>query len=187
MLLTETIESINQQLIDLFGLDTSTGRAVWRVVWSEDQYEKRLVETTKEGLFLLTPMVMEVPKYRQWIHEKYVLERLVIVPDINKNELPTQKMSYEPIFVFERRNGTYLPPKLEVCKIVVDTLYAAQGKRSLAKYKDPDSGQDPVEVKRARVDKIMEELFSDETDVSDALTRQEGIIVPSNYDTKKES
>jgi hypothetical protein len=186
MELTERIESINRQLIDLFGIDTITGRAIWRIVWSENQFEKRLIDTTPEGLFLLTSIVMEVPKYRQWIKEKYVLERLVIVPDINQNELPVSKLSYEPIFVFENARGEYLPPKMEVCKIVIDTVYAAQGKSSLAKYKDPDSdSKDPqvaLAMQRARADAIMEELFSDETNISDALARKEGIIVPRNYD-----
>lgn len=188
MELTERIESINQQLIDLFGIDTSTGRPIWRVVWSEDQFEKRMVNTTPEGLLLLTPIAMEVPKYRQWIHEKYVLERLVVVPETDREELLASKLSYEPIFVFMNGQGDYLPPRVEICKIVVDTVYAAQGKTSLAKYKDPDSdAKDALVRQRARVDAIMEEVFGNETDVSDALTRQEGIVVPNTYHTKKES
>jgi hypothetical protein len=42
MELTEKIESINNQLIELYGIDTITGQAMWRVVWSEDQFEHRL-------------------------------------------------------------------------------------------------------------------------------------------------
>ena len=187
MELTERIESINQQLIDLFGIDTLSGISIWRVVWSEDQFEKRLMNTTDAGILLLTPEVREVPKYRQWIREKYVLERLVLVPETNRDELPTQKVSYEPIFVFESGRGDYLPPRIDVCKFVVDTIYAAQGKKSLAKYKDPDSNSEEARAnQRMRVDTLMEELFGDETDISDALTRQEGIVVPQSYD-KKES
>jgi len=178
MELSEPIALINQQLIDLFSIDIITGQAIWRVVWSEDQLEKRLVETSDSGLFLLSPQVRVVPKYRQWIKEKYVLERLVLIPEINKDELPTQKISYEPIFVFMDKDNNYLPPKIEVCKLVIDTVYAAQGKTSLAKYKDPDT---TPEAYRARIDKTYNELFGEETNVSDALAYGEGITVPHNY------
>ena len=100
MELTETIDSMNRQLVDLFGIDTISGEAMWRVVWSEDQFEKRLMDVTDEGFQLLYPEVRLVPRYRQWIREKYVLERLTIVPEINAEELPTSKLTYESMWVF---------------------------------------------------------------------------------------
>jgi hypothetical protein len=178
MELTESIALINQQLIDLFSIDIITGKSIWRVVWSEDQFEKRAINTTEAGLLLPFDVVREVPKYRQWVKEKYVLERLVLVPEMNRDELPTQKISYEPIFVFMDKEGNYLPPKIEVCKLVIDTVYAAQGKSSLAKYKDPDANP---EAYRARIEETYNELFGEETDVSDALAYGEGVTVPHNY------
>jgi hypothetical protein len=180
---TESIKSLNLQLINEYGIDSITGRAIWRIVFSEDQYEKRLGtydDYTPGGIYIRTVTeVREVPKYKQWIHEKYLLERLVIVPEQNQDELPVSKLSYEPIFVFENRGGEYLPPKFEICKIVVDTIYAAQGKKSLAKYKDPEANkEESLALRRMRIDNIMEELFGDETDIGDALTYKEGIIVP---------
>lgn len=172
MELTEKIESINQSLIDLFGIDTLSGSPIWRVVWSEDQLEKRLMEYTDSGLQLITPEVREVPKYRQWIKERYVLERLVLIPSVNEKELPSSKISYEPMFVFENNKGDYLPPKLLVAKIVVDTVYAAMGKSNLAKYKDPDTS---IESWNERIAKTQEELFGNETDITDALAYGEGI------------
>lgn len=191
MELTEKIETINQQLIDHFGVDSITGQPIWRVVWSEDQYEKRLMDVTDSGLMLLVPEIREVPKYRQWVEKKYVLERLVLVPEQNIRELPAQKMSYEPMFVFEDKHQRYLPPNFEVSKIVVDTVYAALGKTSLAKYKDPDSDcVDPeiaIAKKKARVDSIYNELFGDESDIGDSLVYGQGISVPHNYRKTKES
>lgn len=184
MELTESIKSLNNQLIDLYGLDTNTGKAIWRIVWSEDQFEKRLMEVTNEGLLLLTPEIREVPKYRQWIKEKYVLERLVIVPDMNRIELGGLKQSYEPLFVFEDKNNNYLPPLMEVCKIVIDSIYAAQGKQSLAKYKEV-TGQDAIEARKKEIDEMADYIYSDETDISDALTRKEGIVVPNNFEREK--
>lgn len=191
MEINESVDSINNQLIDQFGIDTVTGLPIWRIVFSEDQFEKRLGtydDYTPTGIYLRTVTeVREVPKYRQWIHEKYVLERLVIVPGLNADELPTQKLSYEPIFVFQTGSGKYLPPKFEAAKLVIDTVYAAQGKGNLAKYKDPDAGlttEDLIEKKAAEIDRLQSELFGNESYVGDALAHNEAVIVPINYEKK---
>lgn len=186
MELTEPIDSINKQLVDLFGVDTVTGLPMWRVVWSEDQLEKRFGtydDFTREGIYLRTVTeVREVPKYRQWIQAKFVLERLTLIPIINKEELPTQQLSYEPMYVFENFKGEPLPPRVDVCKILIDTLYAGMGKSSLAKYKD-DYSQYTPEAQNARINALMEYLW-DPSDNADALVAGEGIVVPSTY--KKE-
>jgi hypothetical protein len=187
MELTESIESINQQLVDLFGIDTATGRSMFRVVWSEDQFEKRLTNTTPEGLLLLTPVVKELPKYKQWIKERYVLERLVIVPEINRDELPTSKLSYEPLWVFKGKDDCYVPPTLWACKFVIDTLYAAMGRQSLAKYVDEEA-KHPIEAREARITKLQEELFGDESGLSGKTMTGEAVAVPQSYETaQKES
>lgn len=178
MELTESIEAINQRLIDYFGIDTVTGLPIWRVVWSEDQLEKRKMDVTDSGLQLLFPEVREVPKYRQWIQEKYVLERLTVIPEVSANELPTSKLSYEPMFVFEDKNGNYLPPKTIVAKFVIDGVYSVMGKSSLHKYVDESI---TPEAKEKNFNDIYDYLYGDETSVSDSLGRKEGIVVPSNF------
>lgn len=177
MELTETIDTINNQLVSLFGEDFTTKQPIFRIVWSEDQFEKRLMDVTDEGLQLLTPNVRIVPKYRQWIHERYVLERLVIVPNMNIEELAGVKLSYEPLWIFETQLGVYLPPKLEVAKIVIDTMYAALGKKSMKKYVDPEA-ENPIEQKRLRIDKLQEEMFGNETSTGDSLAYKSGVTVP---------
>lgn len=172
----ESIESINNQLISLFGIDTVTGDPIWRVVWSEDQYEKRLMDVDDKGNELLQPEVRLVPKYRQWIIEKYVLERLVVIPEVNREELADKKISYEPIFPFRDKNGNALPPRIDVCKIVIDTIYAAMGKSSLAKYK---SGTEKELIERqASIKEIQDYLYGNESDVTDHLRYKTGVIVP---------
>ncbi len=179
MELTERVESLNRQLQDLYGIDTITGKPMFRIVWSEDQYEKRLTSFTPEGLQLLYPEVKELPKYKQWIKEKYVLERLVLIPDVNVAELPSEKMSYEPLWVFEDRHGNYLPPRLDAAKLVVDSVYAALGKSSLAKYKDEES---TPEGKAKRIQNLESELFGNESNVGDALAHKQAVIVPRNFE-----
>lgn len=162
MELTETVESINRQLIDLFGIDTITGLPIFRVVWSNNQLEKRLMDTTDTGIILLTPVVREVLKYKQWVRDKFILERLVLIPDVNQSELPAQKLSYEPLWVFQNSQGDPLPPALWACKFIIDTVYAAMGKRSLRKYVDVEE-QNPVEEREKRIAMLTEELFGDES------------------------
>ncbi len=187
MELAEPINSINQQLIDLFGLDTATGQPIFRVVWSEDQFEKRLTDRTDSGLELPFPVMRELPKYKQWIKERYVLERLVVVPEMNLRELAGIKLSYEPLWVFKGRNEEYIPPTLWACKFVIDTLYAAIGKQSLAKYVD-EAEKYPEEVKRERIKKLEEELFGDESSLLGRTVTGEAIVVPQSYETtQKES
>lgn len=177
MELTEPIQSINQQLIDLFGIDTISGLPIWRIVFSEDQFEKRLMSYTDSGLQLIHPEVRLVPKYRQWIQERYVLEQLIIIPEINTDELPSTKSTYEPIYIFETQLGEALPPKVQVAKFVIDSIYAAIGKSSLAKYIDDSIVEEDVK-------KLQNELFGNETEVGDALAYGQGVVVPHNY--KKE-
>lgn len=188
MELTETIESINLQLIDLYGIDTITGLPMWRVVWSEDQFEHRhgiYDDYTPGGLFIRrVEEVRYVPKYRQWIKNKYVLERLVVVPETNAGDLPATKLSYEPIYPFQTGSGEYLPPRVDACKFLIDNVLAAQGKGNLAKYKDPMSGLNSaelIEAKRQELDALEEELFGNETDTGDAMAHGQAIIVPRNY------
>lgn len=177
----EAIESLNQRLIDYFGMDTESERAIWRLSWSDFQYEQRLMRYTKEGLELLYPRVQEVPKY-PYIKSRWVLERLVLIPVLDQLELPVEQKSYEPMWIFETNKGEALPPKWEAIKHVVDCVYAAIGKHNMtARYPDPDSGKttkDLIEEERDRITRIQADLFGNETDTTDSLSLKEGIVVP---------
>ena len=155
------IKIINQRLIDYFGMDSLTSKPMWRIAWANDQYEKRLTKYTPEGFELIVPQVFELPKY-QWLKDRWILERLVLIPDVHVGELPTQKQSYECMWAFEDRNGNPLPPKYEACKFIIDAVYAAMGKKSLRKYVDAEE-KNPVEVKEERIKTLTEELFGDES------------------------
>lgn len=178
----ETIEALNKRLVDHYGLDSHTGYPMFRIVWSNDQLEKRKVSITDSGMQLLHPMVLEVKKY-PYLKDVYILERLVIVPKDDQEEIPTSKLSYEPIWAYHTSDGEARPPVWEATKFIVDTLYAALGKKSMAKYVDSEKNTTP-EGREQRITELHEELFGDETEVGDALRYKEGIVVPSNY--KKE-
>jgi len=138
------------------------------------------MDVTDEGWQLLTPQVREVPKYKQWIQDRYVLERLVLVPEINRKELADVIDSYEPLFVFQNAyTDGYLPPKINACKFVIDSLYAAMGKKSMRKYVEPNA-EETKELRDKRVQEIFNELYGNESDVTDALRYKEGVFLSSS-------
>ena len=171
MELSENVETINRQLVEHFGFDSDTRDPMWRVVISDQQHEKRETEYSEEGLQFVNPQVLDLPKY-PWIKGRWILERLVLVPEINRRELLDRTKSYEVIWVFETQTGGYLPPKFEAAKFVIDTVYAVQGKKSMRKYVDDEVKPGAQE---SRVAKITEELFGNETDTGDALAHGEGV------------
>lgn len=175
----ETIDTLNKRLVDHYGIDSDTGRPIFRIVWANDQTEKRMVGELDTGILLLYPEVREVKKY-PYLKDLYVLERLVVVPDVNAHELPTSKLSYEPLWAFRDSRDRFLYPIWDAAQLVVDTLYAALGKKSMAKYVDSEENT-TVEGRQQRIEKLQEELFGNETETGDAIRYKEGIVVPTNY------
>jgi hypothetical protein len=174
MELRESIESINTKLKDEFGTELN-GDVKFRVVFSENQYEKRWTQFTDEGFELLHPEVRLMPKYKQYIHEKYVLERLV--PVVGETDLTT-KVSYEPAWVFMDSQGNYLPPFYEACKLIIESMYEKMGRPGVfAKYRDKNVSK---EERLAELMKVEEQLFGNESPVTDALAYGSGIVVPGS-------
>lgn len=176
----ESIETLNHRLIEHFGIDTSTGRAIFRIVWANDETEKRRVPTLDSGIELLYPEVREVKKY-PYLKDLYVLERLVFIPEVNQEELPTEKMSYEPVWAYCDANRMPVPPIWDATKFVIDCLYAALGKKSLRKYVE-DEKDVTIEGRQQKIQELQNELFGNETDTGDALAYGEGVVVPTTYE-----
>lgn len=172
----ETVETLNRRLKDQFGIDTATSQPLFRIVWAPNELENRMVDTLDSGIVLLSPVIRQCKKY-SYIHDAHVLERLCEVPEFQQKELGV-KISYEPLWVYRDKDGNPLPPKWEPTKLIVDTLYAVMGHKSLRKYIDPDVAEGAQEE---RVTRIHQELFGNETETGDALRYKEGVTVPSNY------
>lgn len=184
MFLIEPIDVLNKRLIDHFGIDTFSNQPIWRIVFSEDQLEKQLCEHSAGGILLLRPEVIEVPKYRQWITKKYILEQLVIVPDYQQREVADSKVSYEPFYVFADKNDNYLPPKWEVAEILIATSLAVRGKSSLARYSDGiNSQEDEIAARKKRINDMVEYFGGDESGLMGAsLDSGNAAFVPHNYE-----
>jgi hypothetical protein len=176
----EKIDTLNQRLEDFYGCDSDTGKPIFRIVWANSETEKRMMDTTDTGVQLLYPAVREVKKY-PYLKDLYVLERLVVVPEMNLPELPATKLSYEPLWAFRDPDERFIYPSWDAAKFIVDTLYAALGKSSMAKYVD-DEKNTTKEGRDQRIQELQGELFGNETETSDALKYKQGIVVPNSYD-----
>lgn len=174
MELAEPIEDINEKLTLEYG--KYNDKPNFRVVWSDDQFEKRWISYTDEGFQLLHPEVREVPKYRSYIQARFILERFVPIDD--KETDLTVRAGYEPAWTFNHAlTGEYIPPRYDMCSIIIESLLMKSGRKTgFAKYKDPDI--DPEHRKRM-IDNMMAELFGNETDTCDALTYREGVVNPA--------
>lgn len=171
------VEDINKLLKDKYGED-SLGQAMWRVVWSTDQYEMRLTQHTDAGVSLLFPEVRELPKYKQYVKDRWVLEHLVIIPVTSLIELPATQLSYEIIHTFWDKNGNYMPPSFPACKFIADVVQAAMeearnGTGNLTRYK-----QSTDEAKQASIDEyndIYNSLYGDESGLDGKIVHKQGV------------
>jgi hypothetical protein len=173
----ETLEIINKRLHENYG--ETENMPNFRIVWSEDQFEFRSTNFTDEGFQLLHPEVRKLPKYKQWIKSKYLLERLTAVPFISKEELADAKISYEPLWVFEDVKGFPVLPTWAGAKFVIETVHEqVRTKGAYTKYKDPDDGlteSQAIEKKNVELQSIQDELFGNESTITDALAYKQGV------------
>lgn len=178
MIEQRAVDYINRQLRSRYGINTSDSRSMFRVLWSE-YTEKRRSNFTESGIELIHSEVMELPKYN-YIKDRWVLERLVIIPTENLKDLPIDSHSYEPLWVFEDKDKNPLPPRLDACLLIIDTLYAALGKKSLKRYVDNLTNQ-TKEAREERIKNLMEQLFGDESDLHGRTITGEAIAMPNNF------
>jgi hypothetical protein len=173
----ESLDSLNQQLADIYGIDTLNGLPMWRIVRAGEQYEERMSKFSENGVEYLQPQKVEIKKYKYIEPDKYVLENLVLIPFHNQYELCGRKFGYEPIWTFEHQlTGKALPPRIDVCHVVIDFIQIAKGKPfNGAKYKE-----DP-EARAKELAEMELYLYGNETDVNTSLAHGEAIVVPSGY------
>jgi len=175
------LDRLNKKLEDEFG--RMEDRARYRVVFSEDELEMRhgtYRDFTREGIFLReVTETRQVPKYKQWVDASYILERVTILESFDHENSLIGKLSYEPLHVF-RKLGKENVPTYEACKFLIQVVI--EGTRApgdYVKYKDPEGNPELARaLKQNEVDKLIEELFGNETDVTDALAHKSGIVVP---------
>lgn len=200
------VEIINKQLIDEYGIDTVTGKPIFRVVWNTDQMEKvygTFTDYTEGGLFIREVTEARiVPKYRGFPKDRYVLERLVQVPIQQQDQLLGLKISYEGLYTYCDNQANFLPPIWKATKFLIDAVLAAQStlkkmidpsdksdRVSLNKYKndDPEYSQEAsIEYRKNLAKEVENELFGNQSGLMGAtLPGGNAIVVPHNYEKNK--
>ena len=134
------IEIINKWLKNQFGSDLRR-RPWFRVVWSENETEKRtgvFNDFTESGLFIgQFRGLREVKKYGNPIYkDRWILEKLIY--GINNKEIwgdVARDGTYEPIWVFRGPGDTYQKPTIKAVDFLVHSLL---GKKPKLTQKDVD-------------------------------------------------
>lgn len=183
MELAENINTINRQLRELFGIDTVSTNVMFRVTWSDDQFERRFGDWTdydaSNNPIRTVTESRYVPKY-PFNKGRYILERLVIVPEVSRDELCGLKFSYEPLWVFQNMDDdTYLAPRIDICQFIINNVLEAQHRpKGFKRYLESQAstfgflgGKNTDE----RLKEIKETLFGNETPITDALMAQRGV------------
>lgn len=183
------IQEINRLLRDTYGIDTESSLPMWRVSWAADQYEMRVDDVTPGGVKLLFPELMNFPKYSH-IKDNWILENLVLVPIQQQNEIAGLKKSYECIWRFHDRNKKPVNPEWWACQFVIDLVHAAKtgNPMQVRKYFDPELGankEETIQKNKERIDKLVEELFGDESSLLGRTVTGEAIAMPQNYVKEK--
>lgn len=103
------------------------GRAMFRLVWSEEIFENRhgvFREFTPSGLFIRE--VTEVKRVRKYgyIHNRWIFEAWAPGNLTANPETPDAiNGDYVPVYVFEDKNGQYLPPNEKVVRFIIASMH----------------------------------------------------------------
>lgn len=179
----EALEMINKKLNENYG--NTEDKQNFRLTWSDDEREIRLCSHSVEGFQYVQPRYEERYKYRQYCRERYILEKLCVVPAQQGAEL-IEVISYEPLWVFETSEsvggGERLPlyPKYRAIEYIIENVLEAGRKGSYYSKPIQDPDDDPNE-KEKKIRALQHELFGNETETTDALAYREAIVVPSSY------
>lgn len=165
--LDEPLETINKRITDYYGLFESQSK--FRLVWSNDQYERRKIDETPEGLKLLNPIIATVPKY-MYARNRYILEKITPVPEQYIDSVGGLKLSYEPIWVFEDHKGEPVTPSWRLISLLfksVEESFDRSQREGPIKQDEKDGNT--LEAIQEREKALAELLYGNETDITDAL------------------
>jgi hypothetical protein len=133
---------VNKKLADNYGLFFD-GKPNYRVVWSTDETEKRFgtVRVFAGSIFIREETgVHEMPKY-PFSKDRFVLEKRILLfnPEL------TEKIGYEPLFVFQDKHGNPLPLAWRPLEYIL--YFAINGTpKTLSEHADEDKAKFDAEV-----------------------------------------
>jgi hypothetical protein len=124
MEITGTFAAINKWLATRW--TTPGGEPLFKLIWSDNEREMRFGtfrDFSPEGIYLREVTEMRsVLKYNylkeRWILESWCPPEVVFSPELPKSIYG----SYEPVWVFESKDGQYQAPTLRVVEFLVNFL-----------------------------------------------------------------
>lgn len=154
---------------------TVDGKPVFRIVWSDDQLEKRIGQfhdfygeiyvRTFNGL-------REVRKYPgPEYRERWVLEKFIPMNNPEVWESLAQGGVYEPIWVFRGPNGTYQKPTWKAVQFLIGMLLGEKKKMSQSDIDDQEETLLADEINQNFQELNNRPSFADDT----------YIVVPRNH------
>jgi len=170
----ESISVINKRLVERFGVSID-GRANFRVVFSDTQYEKRYgtFEVYVGPLFLREETCLkEVPKY-PYISGKHVLEEL------KYGDFPDQPFvtsSYEPLWTFMDKDRNALAPVWDAVEIVV--VSRLEGTRRAINSVKRNFKQEEAEMKERDIQDVETILFGGTDGVHEMKNQRVNFVKP---------
>lgn len=132
---------LNARLREVYGL-TIDGNNRFRVVWSENTFEKRFSEFGNGQL-----EVREVKKY-SYLTNRYILE--AYMPEAKANPEINNSDGFEPIYVFQTKSGEFLEPVEWACEFAIKCWLAEVEKKTDQQLKNEDKEKEEKEVERIK-------------------------------------
>ena len=180
----ENIKLINRWLKEKYG-SILDGRAKWKLVFSEGQFEKRhatVERFTPAGIYLGTDTGVQVLKKYSYINERWILEELVF---IDNNELiRADKSSYEPRWVFENKDGNYQIPNQKAVQFLVESILKKREELNHEKRNEEDDYQE-YDRKKKIARKENYEILGGDAGISEQLFSGEAVSVQGLRDVVK--
>jgi len=116
------MEELINNWLKLHGGLNPYGEPLYRLVWSDSQIERRwgtFNDFTPSGIFVRTFTGFRDVKKYPWIHERWLVERWCEPDLMIANEIDISRGTYEPVFVYEDKNGNPLPLALFTVQFII--------------------------------------------------------------------
>lgn len=173
------VDMVNKALKERYGVDDRL-RPIFRVVFSEDQYEKRFGTFSDwyGKIFVREYRGMEVVKKYPYIRGRWVLEKLMQAMTDEVIGLDLDGHSYEPVYTFEDKNRQELPVQLWAVEAIVKRLLGVMT-GSVPKMTEDDveaAEQASYDREVAYFDDYLADVQGG--DVAVKLNAKEAIVVP---------
>lgn len=167
---------VNEKLERVYGRHVDVPQALYRIVWANDQIEKRKSDVTEAGIVLpYGSVIREVPKY-WYLQDQYVLEKLV--PNIHQDV--EGSYIYDPLFPFD------FVPTFEACAHVIKS-WQTTAKRLKSEWPQNQYQADQAEQRHLNKEKARTKNLFDNTALVSALHDGDAAVVPGLRDEIQQS